>query len=270
MFTEIPFEQRFAAAASAGFEFVEWNYAFDFTKERLRSLLDANSMSLTLINVSSGDTSAGELGLAALAGRRADAAAAFAQALDYATALGAPLVHFLAGKPPPGVDPEATDAVFLENLCESADLAASAGVTLTLEPLNPRDRAGYHLMSAAHATRLITAAQRPNIKLQLDLYHQQVHGGNVLQTIEENFEHLAHVQLAGVPGRHEPDTGELNHAAILSKLDDLGYTGIVGCEYAPLDSTSAGLSWAQPYLNVQASATVHPVRGASPEQQSRQ
>ncbi|WP_166459648.1 hydroxypyruvate isomerase family protein [Amycolatopsis pithecellobii] len=250
MFTEMPFEQRFTAAASAGFEYVEWNYAFDFTKERLRNLLEANSLALTLINVSGGDMSSGELGLAALPGRQADAAAAFAQALDYATALDARLVHFLAGKPPPGMESEAADAVFLENLCQSADIAASAGVTLTLEPLNPRDRAGYHLMSATHATRLIRSSQRSNIKLQLDVYHQQMHGGNVLQTIEENFEYLAHVQLAGVPGRHEPDTGELNHTAILSKLDELGYTGVVGCEYAPIGRTSAGLNWAQPYLNI--------------------
>jgi 2-dehydrotetronate isomerase len=249
MFTEVPFEQRFAAAAAAGFKYVEWNYAFDFTKEELRALLDANSLASTLINVSAGDTASGELGLAALAGRQADSAAAFAQALDYATALDAPLIHFLAGKPPPGTESEATDAVFLENLCQSADIAAAAGVTLTLEPLNPRDRAGYHLMSAAHAAELIRSSQRSNIKLQLDIYHQQVHGGNVLQTIEENFEYLAHVQLAGVPGRHEPDIGELNPAAILSKLDDLGYTGVVGCEYAPIGHTSTGLSWARPYLN---------------------
>jgi len=248
MYTELPFEERFAAAAAAGFRFVEWSYAFDYSKEELRQLLADHSLQLTLINVPAGDMAAGELGLAALDGRQADALAAFATALDYAETLRAPLVHYLAGKPPPGSDPAHTDKVFLKNLCQAADLASSSGITLTLEPLNPVDRSGYHLMTVAHAVRLIEASERKNIRLQLDVYHQQMSGGNLIQTIEQNFELLAHVQVAGVPGRYEPDVGEINTAAIISRLDGLGYEGVIGCEYRPLSDTTAGLGWAAQYL----------------------
>lgn len=249
IYTELPFEKRFEAAAADGFRFVEWNFAFDRSKEDLRRLLADHSLKLALINTPAGDMAAGELGLAALDGRQADARAAFAMAFDYAVTLGAPLVHYLAGKPPPGSDPAATDQVFLKNLCEAADLAASAGITLTLEPLNPVDRAGYHLMTVEHAVRLIEASGRNNIKLQLDVYHQQMNGGNIIRTIEQNFEFLAHVQVAGVPGRHEPDVGEINTAAIISRLDELGYQGAIGCEYQPLRDTATGLGWASRYLN---------------------
>jgi hydroxypyruvate isomerase len=252
IYTELPFKERFEAAAAAGFRFVEWNYAFDHSKEELRQLLADHSLQLALINVPAGDMAAGELGLAALDGRQADARAAFATALDYAEALRAPLVHYLAGKPLPGSDPAITDKVFLKNLCEAADLASSSGITLTLEPLNPVDRTGYHLMTVEHAVRLIKASGRKNIKLQLDVYHQQMNGGNIIQTIEQNLELLAHVQVAGVPGRHEPDVGEINTAAILSKLDELGYKGVIGCEYKPLSDTTTGLGWASQYLGRQA------------------
>jgi len=249
MFTELPFEERFKAAATAGFRLVEWSYAFDHSKEKLLQLLADHSLQLTLINVPAGDMAAGELGLAVFDGRQADVKAAFATALDYAEALRAPLVHYLAGKPLPGSDPATTDEVFLKNLSEAADLASSSGVTLTLEPLNPVDRTGYHLMTVEHAVRLIKASGRPNIKLQLDVYHQQMNGGNIIQTIEQNFELLAHVQVAGVPGRYEPDVGEINTAAIISKLDELGYKGAIGCEYKPLSGdTAAGLGWASQYL----------------------
>ena len=248
IYTELPFEERFEAAAAAGFRFVEWNYAFDRSKEELRRILADHALQLTLINVPAGNMAAGELGLAALDGRQAEVQAAFATALDYAKALRAPLVHYLAGKPLPGSDPAVTDKVFLRNLCEAADLAASSGIKLTLEPLNPVDRTGYHLMTVEHAVRLIEASGRKNIKLQLDVYHQQMNGGNIIQTIERNFELLAHVQVAGVPGRHEPDIGEINTAAIICRLDELGYKGVIGCEYKPLRDTATGLGWASQYL----------------------
>jgi hydroxypyruvate isomerase len=248
MYTELPFQQRFEAAAAAGFRFVEWAYAFDRPKDELRRLLADNALQLVLINVSAGDMAAGELGLAVLDGRQADVQAAFAAALDYAQALKAPLVHYLAGKPLPGSDPALIDAIFLKNLIEAADLASSHGITLTLEPLNPVDRTGYHLMTVDHAVRLIKASGRTNIKLQLDVYHQQMNGGNIIQTIEQNFELLAHVQVAGAPGRHEPDIGEINTAAIISRLDELGYEGIIAGEYKPLRGTVDGLGWASRYF----------------------
>src|SRR5712672_2972653 len=160
MFTELPFLKRFEAAARAGFRAVEFSFAYDVATAVLRSQLRDNDLTLVLINTPAGDMEAGELGLAALPGRERDATAAFELALDYAVALDAPLIHLLAGKPAESSSRQGVDAVFIDNIRRAADLALTANRSLTLEPLNPRDRPGYHLHSIAHACELIEASGR--------------------------------------------------------------------------------------------------------------
>jgi hydroxypyruvate isomerase len=204
-----------------------------------------------LINVPSGDTQAGELGLAALPGREFDAAAAFERALEYAVALNAPLIHFLAGKPPESVDRHTADVVFLENIGRAEDLALTVDRVLTLEPLNQRDRPGCHLQSNAHARRLIETCGRSNVKRQFDLYHCQNSQGDLIHSIEHDIALIAHVQIAGAPKRSEPSRGEIAYANVLTRLDSLGYPGYIGCEYTPASDTLSGMSWAVPYLRLQ-------------------
>jgi hydroxypyruvate isomerase len=252
LFTELPFLERFAAAADAGFRAVEFGFAYDVPTRELAMRLRDNGLILALINTPSGDAAAGELGLAALPGRERDTATAFAQALDYAVALDAKLIHFLAGKPPEGCEKHAVDELFLENLCGAADLAAKVGRIITLEPLNLRDRPGYYLNSNSHARALITASGRDNVKLQFDLYHCQISEGDLIRSVERNFDLIAHVQIAGVPERAEPNLGEIAYANVLGRLDSLGYGGYVGCEYSPAADTRSGLAWAAPYLHAEA------------------
>jgi hydroxypyruvate isomerase len=251
LFTELPFLRRFEAAARAGFRAVELSFAYDVPAHVLKRHLVDNDLTLVLINAPSGDMQAGELGLAALPGRERDAAAAFERALDYAVALGAPLIHLLAGKPPESVDHQTADAVFLENIAWAADLALKVNRVLTLEPLNERDRPGYHLRSNAHARTLIETCGRSNVKLQFDLYHCQISRGDLIRSIEYEIGLIAHVQIAGVPERSEPSRGEIAYANVLARLDSLGYPGYVGCEYTPASDTLSGLSWAVPYLRSQ-------------------
>jgi hydroxypyruvate isomerase len=254
LFTELPFLERFAAAADAGFRAVELGFAYDVPTRELALRLRDNGLILALINTPSGDATAGELGLAVLPGREPDTASAFAQALDYAVALDAKLIHFLAGKPPNGCDKRAVDELFLKNLCSAADLAAKVGRVVTLEPLNLRDRPGYHLNSNSHARALIAASGRDNVKLQFDLYHCQVSEGDLIRSVERNIDLIAHVQIAGVPERAEPNLGEIAYANVLGRLDSLGYQGYVGCEYFPAADTRSGLAWAAPYLEAEAAS----------------
>jgi hydroxypyruvate isomerase len=141
--------------------------------------------------------------------------------------------------------------VFLENIVRAADLALKVNRVLTLEPLNQRDRPGYHLQSNAHARALIEASGRSNVKLQLDLYHCQISQGDLIRSIERNFALIAHVQIAGVPERSEPSRGEVAYANVLARLESLGYSGYIGCEYVPASDTLSGLSWATPYLQTE-------------------
>jgi len=248
MFTELPFLKRFEAAARAGFRAVEFSFAYDVATQVLRSQLRDNDLTLVLVNTPAGDVEAGELGLAALPGRERDAAAAFELALDYAVALDAPLIHFLAGRPATSSDRRVVDTVFLENLGRAADLALKAKRVLTLEPLNQRDRPGYYLQSNDHARSLIEASGRSNVKLQLDLYHCQISQGDLIRSIERDFALIAHIQIAGVPERSEPSRGEIAFANVFARLESLGYSGYIGCEYTPASDTWSGLGWAMPYL----------------------
>jgi hydroxypyruvate isomerase len=244
LFTELPFLERFDAAREAGFRAVEWNFAFEFPLSEVAARMRYAGLKLALLNSPAGDVAAGELGLAVLPGREQDTAAAFNLALHWALELGAPTIHFLAGNAPAAVDPAEIDKVFLGNMMRAADLAAGAGIAITVEPLNPRDRPGYHVLSVAHALQLIQTAGRDNIKLQLDMYHCQITGGDIIRTMERTIHRIGHVQIAGVPDRDEPLASE----RVLARLDALGYQGYVGCEYRPSAGTLQGLDWAYPYL----------------------
>jgi hydroxypyruvate isomerase len=263
LFTELPFLDRFEACARAGFRAVEFSFAYEVPTRELASRLRDNDLSLVLLNTPPGDLAAGELGLAVLPGRERDVAAAFELALDYADALDVPLIHFLAGKPPAGSDPQVIDALYLKNIVRAADLAAKAGRAITLEPLNRRDRPGYHLHSNAHARALIEASGRDNVKLQLDLYHRQISEGDLIRSIERDIALIGHVQIASVPERAEPTRGEVAYAHVLECLDSLNYRGYVGCEYTPHADTLGGLSWAIPYLHAQGRPLVMTITNAT-------
>ena len=136
-------------------------------------------------------------------------------------------------------------AVYVANLRRAADRLAEEGVTLVIEPINTRDMPAYFLNTTGEAMSVIEEAGRDNLKLQLDLYHCQIMEGDLAAHVRRLAGRYAHVQIAGVPERHEPDRGEVNYDYLLSLLDEIGYDGWVGCEYRPAGDTRAGLGWAR-------------------------
>jgi hydroxypyruvate isomerase len=184
--------------------------------------------------------------LAAVAGREADFAVQFRQALDYVVAIGGRQIHCLAGKVPPEARPAAEKA-FIRNLASAADAAARQNITLLIEPINPRDRPDYFLTRAEQAADIIAKVERPNVRIQFDFYHVQIVGGDLIKRLETHFPLVGHVQIAAVPSRREPDEGEVNYPEIFAALDRLGYGGWIGCEYRPRTRTEDGLGWAMAY-----------------------
>jgi hydroxypyruvate isomerase len=241
MFDEVPFLDRFAAAARAGFEAVEFLFPYDQDPAAIRAALDANRLTLALHNTPPGDWAAGERGYAAVPGAEARFEAEFARALAYARVLRPGRIHVLAGT----AQGPAARAAYVANLRRAA--AAAPDLVLTIEPLNPRDMPGYHLARSDDALAVIEAVGAPNLRLQFDLYHAQIAEGDLTRRIEALAPVLGHVQVAGVPDRHEPDRGELNFAHLMAVLDSVGYDGWVGCEYRPADGTEAGLGWFAPW-----------------------
>lgn len=247
LFPELPFVDRFAAASKLGFRGVEYLFPYAYSSGELRGHLDRNHLEQVLFNMPPGDWDAGERGLAALPGREAEFRAGVATAIDYALALDCPRMHVMAGIVPDGADHEAHEQTYLRNLEFAAAEARKIDREILIEPINGIDMPGYFLDRQAQARRIVGLVGAANLRVQFDFYHCQRVEGDLVGNLERQWPVLGHVQIAGVPGRHEPDDGEINYPFIFDRLDALGYRGWIGCEYRPRGDTAAGLTWARPY-----------------------
>lgn len=241
MFTEHAFPERFRAAADAGFDAVEFLFPYYYTAKDIAEWCRRAGVEQVLFNLSPGNWEAGERGLAALPGRKAEFRQSVRTALDYAAVIGTLRLHMMAGIADPG-DP-AHQACYREQLAFAADAAAERGVTIMIEPINRRDMPGYFLDDFDCAAGLIDSLGHSNVRLQFDIYHRQILHGDVLTGLKSLMPLIGHVQIASVPGRNEPGSGELDDLRVLKALDELGYAGFVGCEYRPRAGTIDGLGW---------------------------
>ncbi len=255
LYPELEFLDRFAAAAKDGFKAVEYLFPYAYKSAEIAARLKTHGLQQVLFNAPPGNWEAGERGLACLSGREAEFRAGIDQALDYAAALACPRIHVMAGLLPAGSTRESQHATYQEHVGWATERAAQHGVDVLIEPINTRDIPGFYLNRQDQAHAVVAAIGAPNLKVQMDLYHCQIVEGDVAMKLRQYLPagHVGHIQLAGVPQRHEPDLGELNYPYLFSVLDELGYSGWVGCEYRPQagmqdGGTSAGLGWLQPYL----------------------
>ncbi len=266
LFNEVDFLDRFARAADAGFRGVEAQVPYAWPAAKLARHLDANSLDMVLIDTVQGDWDAGERGLASLPGREAEFRDAIARAIEYATALRCGCVHVIAGTVPAGADRAAMNKTYLANLAYAAEALAPHGIAAVIEPINPHlgvvqggelyttyGMQGFYLTSIDDALASIDAVGHPNLHLHLDFYHMQMTEGRLADRVRSAMGRrkgpgqLKHLQVAGVPGRNEPDAGEINYPYLFDLIDELGFEGWVGCEYRPRGATLDGLGWAEPF-----------------------
>jgi hydroxypyruvate isomerase len=249
LFTEVDFWDRFAAARREGFRAVEMLFPYEFDVSEIARRLRAENLELVLFNTSPGDFAKGERGLAALTGREQEFRQKFELCLDYASALSCRRLHIMAGVVPGDADPVEHRRCFLANLRWAAGVAKSKGIDLLLEPLNAHDVPRYLIPTIADAVSILEELRFDNLFLQFDAYHAQMSEGRLTDKLNTHFSRIRHVQISGVPGRHEPDDRqEINFPHLLRQLDELGYDGWVGCEYRPRSDTCSGLGWAKPWL----------------------
>jgi hydroxypyruvate isomerase len=255
LYNDVDFLDRFAAAAADGFKAVEYLFPYAFTAEELAARLKAAGLQQVLFNAPPGDWDAGERGIACLPGREAEFREGIAQALVYAKALDCPRVHVMAGLVPAGKSHDEVRSTYVANMRYAAAEAAELEVNILIEPINGRDMPGFFLSRQDQAHALIAEIGAPNVKVQMDLYHAQVVEGDLAMKIRHYLPtgNIGHIQIAGVPERHEPDVGEINHPYLFKLLDALDYDGWIGCEYRPArgtapHATSDGLGWLKPWL----------------------
>ena len=254
LYNEHAFLDRFEAAASDGFAAVEFLFPYAFAAAELARRLTDHGLQQVLFNAPPGDWDAGERGLACLPGREPDFRAGIARALEYAQVLNCPRIHVMAGLAPADADRARLQATYEANLAWAAAQAADAGRDVLIEPINPRDVPGFFLNRQDEAHRVVATIGAANLKVQMDLYHCQIVEGDVAMKIRRWLPtgQVGHMQIAGVPMRHEPDLGELHHPYLFDVIDEVsaacGWQGWIGCEYRPArgvtaGATSAGLGW---------------------------
>jgi hydroxypyruvate isomerase len=248
MFNEVEFVDRFAAAARAGFQGVEFLFPYAHDKNQLTELARRNQLRIVLFNMPAGDWNAGDRGLACDPSRTNEFQAGVGAAIDYALALDCRQVHCMAGLRPRGVSEETLRETYLANLRFAGQELAKHGLTLLIEAINPRDIPGFYLNTSRQAFDLMHYAAVPNLSFLYDCYHMQIVQGDLAPTLEKNLGRIGHIQIADTPGRHEPGTGEINYEFLFRHLDRIGYQGWIGCEYRPSTTTEAGLGWIKPYL----------------------
>ena len=244
LWADRPLLERIALAARLGFKAVEMHWPYDIAPEAVRDACAAHSVAMLGINTVRGDISRGENGLGALPGREAEFQAAIDQSIAWGRVAGATAIHAMAGIVGPTDQAEAT-ATFTANLRVAADKAADAGMTLLLEPLNPRASPGYFYSTLARAAEMIVRVGKPNVKIMFDVHHIGVSEGDVLTKFERYLPVIGHIQFAAVPSRAEPDEGEVDFRAIFAAIERSSYAGWVGAEYRPRTTVEAGIGWVE-------------------------
>lgn len=247
MYGEHAFLDRFAAAAADGFDAVEYLFPYEFPAAEIAKRLADHGLQQALFNAPPGDWAAGERGLACLPGRGEEFRSGVLRAIEYAHALRCPRVHLMAGLLPRGHDRASLRDTYVENLSWAAE--QDRGIEFLIEPINTRDIPGFFLNRQDHAHEIVQVADAANLKVQMDLYHCQIVEGDLAMKIRQYLPggRVGHLQIAGVPERHEPDLGEVNYPYLFALIDSLGYAGVIGAEYRPRAATSAGLGWFQPF-----------------------
>ena len=249
LFADLPFLERFAAAARAGFRAVEYQYPYEWPARDIAAAARDARLDVVLHNMPPGDAARGERGTACLPGREARFREDLERAIDYARAASCASLHLVAGVVPPAAERAAFHATYVSNLKYAAGRLAQAGMRLLIEPLSERTVANCFLRSSSQAVQVLDEVGAANAFLQYDFFHMQIMEGNLAETVARLLPRIGHVQIADVPGRHEPGSGEINFDFLLAHLDRLGYSGWVGCEYNPKGDTVEGLKWARPYLS---------------------
>lgn len=247
MFPELAPADRFHAASVAGFKAVEFLRPYEFPATQVREWLEQSELQFLLLNTLGRLSEDAVPGAGVIAGREGEFRDIIGQALEYGAALGGRFIHVTAGAVPDNVSVGACEEIFVGNLKSAAPLAARAGITLLLEPLNTQTMPGYLHTDTAHTRRIIDAVGAPNVKLQYDFFHMQIMQGNHVEILAREMDIIGHVQFSSVPGRHEPQHGELNLPYLFGYLDEIGYDGWIGCEYTPKGDSWEGLSWATAY-----------------------
>ena len=248
LFNELTFIERFAAAAETGFRGVEYLHPYAEPADAIAEQLEQHGLEQVLFNFPPGNWERGDRGIAGLPERIGEFRDNAGRGFEYAQATGCKRLHAMAGVAA-GQAVQAHIDTYIDNVRFIADQAAPLGIDIMIEAINSRvDLPGYIIDTTDKVLAVMRAVDRPNVKIQFDIYHMQIMHGDLARSIERLLPSIGHMQLADNPGRNEPGSGEIDYPWLLERIDALGYDGWIGCEYKPRALTADGLGWASAYL----------------------
>lgn len=245
LFRELAHQDRFAAAAGAGFSWVEDPAPYDLSADHYAAAAAAAGVQVASLNTPAGDETRGDFGLAAVPGRQDDFRAGFERAVEYATACDAPMIHAMVGVV--GEDEGDPRGTLIDNLGWAAGRAAEIGRRVIIETINVHDRPGWYVSTTPHAVQIIEAVGADNLGILFDIYHLYRMGEDVRGQLAAVAPHIFHVQVASLPDRHEPVGGDLPLDELVRALEAAGYDGLIAAEYTPATTTAAGIDWVAAY-----------------------
>ena len=247
LFTEVPVLERFALAAKAGAHEIELLFPYEYEPAQISSLLKEHSLKQVLFNLPAGNWAQGERGIAANPSRIGEFRAGVQSALDWAGVLQVPALNCLAGIAPAGIAAGELRRTLVENIRYAAGACAEKGIKLVVEGINHIDMEGFLLNTASQVLEVLDEADHPNAYLQYDLYHACREGEDIEAVLRENIARIGHIQIADVPGRHQPGTGTMDYPGLFRLIESLGYQGAIGLEYIPQPNAAESLSWIKGY-----------------------
>ena len=225
IFTEVPLIERFALAHCHGFQHVEIQFPYELSIEEIQAQLEQYDLHICLINAPAGDLMQGGNGLAGVPGKELEFHQALEQALEYADALNVPNINILAGKQPEDADLLPCLNTLANNLKLACHMLSEYDIQPVFEMINGTDMPRFLVQNIAQAQEMLEAVQHPALKMQFDCYHMAMMGEDVLPALQENIDWIGHIQFADCPGRHEPDTAQIDYSSIFSWLKQSHYTG---------------------------------------------
>ncbi|MCH4243919.1 hydroxypyruvate isomerase family protein [Acinetobacter gerneri] len=248
IFTEVPLIERFALAHAHGFSHIEIQFPYELSIEDIQAQLELYNLHICLINVPAGDLMHGGNGLAGIPGREVEFHQALTQAIEYATALNVPSVNILAGKQPLDADLLPCLNTLADNLKLASHMLSEYKIQPVFEMINGTDMPRFLVQNIAQAQEMLEAVQHGALKMQFDCYHMAMMGEDVLAALKENIEWVGHIQFADCPGRHEPDTAQIDFAEIFKWLQDSSYHGYIAAEYKPQSHSNQSFAWKDKYF----------------------
>ena len=238
LYNEAGFLERFGLAAKAGFKGCEFKDPFAYGKADVVAALKDSRMEVALFNAPAGDWAGGERGIGCLPGREAELREGIATTIDYAIALNCKRINLLGGVPPKGTDLKLVRQTFVSNLKYAAAELKKHDIRLVIEPVNTYNSPGVFLTRTDQAADIIRDVGADNLGIEYDVYQAQLMEGDLTNTIRKYLPQIWHMQVADVPSRAEPGTGEINYDHVLGVIETAGYQGWIGCDYEPSTATT--------------------------------